>query len=108
MTVSLNVFTLLAISVDRRKVNLFSGILHKTTKSLKRESLSSLKLLLQYIPRNHASNVKCNIPFQAIIRPLSPKSGKMSVLLVILSIWTVSGIMAAPAGYFSQQVDIRK
>lgn len=63
MTVSLNVFTLLAISVDRRK---------------------------------------------AIIRPLSPKSGKMSVLAVILSIWLVSGVMAAPAGYFSQQVDIRK
>ena len=34
---------------------------------------------------------------QAIVKPLAPKSGRVSVLLAILSIWAVSGALAAPA-----------
>ena len=45
---------------------------------------------------------------QAIVRPLAPKSGRVSVLLAILSIWAVPGALAAPAGLFSQQVATRK
>ena len=63
LSVSSSVFTLLAISVDRRK---------------------------------------------AIVRPLAPKSGRMKVLLTILSIWTISALLAAPAALFSQEVAIKQ
>ena len=45
---------------------------------------------------------------QAIVRPLAPKSGRVSVLLAILSIWAVSVALAAPAGLFSEEVSTRK
>ena len=45
---------------------------------------------------------------QAIVRPLAPKSGRVSVLLGILSIWGVSGLLAAPAGYYSMLLPISR
>ena len=45
---------------------------------------------------------------QAIVRPLAPKSGRMKVLLTILSIWTISALLAAPAALFSQEVAIKQ
>ena len=45
---------------------------------------------------------------QAIVSPLAPKSGRFQVLLTILSIWLVSGILASPAGVYSQEVDVRR
>ena len=80
LTVSLSVFTLLAISVDRRKVKIVS-------------------LLMMFIQLNYV---------QVIVSPLAPKSGRYQVLATILSIWLVSGVLASPAGVYSQEVSIRR
>ena len=42
------------------------------------------------------------------MRPLAPKSGRVSVLLGILTIWGVSGLLAAPAGYYSMLLPISR
>jgi uncharacterized membrane protein YecN with MAPEG domain len=81
LTVSLSVFTLLAISIDRRKV------------------------------RNRKQKKICYIETpksKAIVSPLAPKSGRYQVLLTILSIWLVSGVLASPALVYSQEVSIRR
>ena len=58
---------------------------------------------------NKRRDISCQLELlQAIVRPLAPKSGRVSVLLGILSIWGVSGLLAAPAGYYSMLLPISR
>ena len=46
--------------------------------------------------------------FSVIIRPLSPKPGRMRVMMTILSIWIGSSVLGLPALIFAKEMVINK
>ena len=79
LSVSASVFTLLAISNDRRKV-----------------------IISEFSSRNSLTK------YQGIVYPLAPKPGRLKVLMTICSIWVISGMLALPSLIFSDEVLISK
>ena len=87
-----------------------SNNLQTLKKSQERGVQHFISILMSYCSILYRSYIELYyiLCLQAIMRPLSPKSGKVKVLLTIVSIWAISALLASPAGIFSKEVSTKQ
>ena len=112
LTVSCSVFTLVAISFDRRKVD--GSIFSDYTSHFGSLELSVAIEHNSKTPRNvdiksdSLSNREHLPSEQAIVRPLAPKTGRSTIILSLAVIWVGSSLLSSPAAVFSTLVPTHK